>query len=1380
MSFGGGGGFHTEEPRVLSLRVNQSAYGGAKTRVWGKFRVPGNLLDYMDFTAIPHTTTQSAGGKGGGSIESTYTTYTYTAATVIGLAVGEVAGIGKVWQDKDVVDLALLGLALKTGALRPAPWSHLTANHPDKAVSYSGIAYVCNNAFDLGSSASSPNLSFEVFGARILAGADDADPAAVIADIVTDPLEGAGLSSAVLSNVDDYALWCAAMGLSVSVGATAQISGRDLIAQILKATLAEAIWSAGQIKIVPYGDEPVGDWSPNTTPVYDLTEADFLEPPRHKRTQPADAVNRVTLNYVSRAKDYNTVTITRDDLAAVTQFGPRPESLDLPCITRDEPATVVCEFWRDRGLYIRNRWECVVDERFCLIEAMDLLTISFDPQYLDQVAVRVVEVEDAGDGRITLLVEEWPFGLLKPTAIPTQTVSGYVPEQNVAPGATNTPVVFEAPNALTAPNLEIWIGASGGEHWGGARVWVSDIGDSYQQVGTITNPARHGVLVNSLAAGSDPDTAHTLYLDMAPSHGQLLGGTQADADNGNTLCWLDGEMISYQTATLTDVDRYQLSYLRRGQKGTVSAGHSAGGQFLRIDDAVFKYAVPRERIGSAVWIKLQSINKFGRSPEPLDTVSAFQYTIAGNKPLPLDSLAATGGMFQIAVTWALNPAAVGVDYVEIWGSTTNDRAAAFQLTSQKRGATNWKHPGLQPGQSWYYWGRTVDTSGNASDFTPTGATGGVYASPSADPSALLVQLKNSVGLDQLLAEVAQPINAVFPIAAEQAAATLQGALDSYEMDLRLQWQEQVTSATITVNTETGEIELLGAAAVTTDVENRLTAVEVDLDAAGQSLTSTVATLSTVEGNLSSAQSQIAQLQNQITETVSQVYVDAEIANATGAITVTAANAYGDLAEQAIQSALDQWSTDQSAAAMAASVAVAQESLTATADALGAEVVNRQLLAASVAANSAAITAEQAARADADAAEATARTALAARVTTAEGGISANAASITAEASARADADSALSSSISTVAATAAARNRTYRQTSSPASGMVSGDVWFDSDDNNKAYRYDGSAWVATDDARIATNSASITAEASARADADSANAASISTLTARLDTGDYAAVKEQASVTADEVAGVKAQYLLQVDVNGHVSAIALESGADGGALVFLADKLLFAMPDGSGTPRQVVIVGNVGGVPTLGLDGNQIVDGTIVARALAAGTITAESAVIADAAITAAKIGNTAVTSAKIADAAITSAKIASAAITAAKIADAAITSAKIGNAEVDTLHLAGNAVTIPLSAQGVSVATTSTYTFDGYTSVVIVATAIASDGQDQWSMRIERNGVSIYSSGNIGGVGSSAFMTAGVTIIDLPPAGASYYTAKIVSASDHRSVGLVVIGTKR
>jgi hypothetical protein len=45
--------------------------------------------------------------------------------------------------------------------------------------------------------------------------------------------------------------------------------------------------------------------------------------------------------------------------------------------------------------------------------------------------------------------------------------------------------------------------------------------------------------------------------------------------------------------------------------------------------------------------------------------------------------------------------------------------------------------------------------------------------------------------------------------------------------------------------------------------------------------------------------------------------------------------------------------------------------------------------------------------------------------------------------------------------TADGKNKVYRQDAQPSGGTyVSGDIWFDTDDNNKIYRYSGTAWVA--------------------------------------------------------------------------------------------------------------------------------------------------------------------------------------------------------------------------------------------------------------------------------------------------------------------------------
>jgi hypothetical protein len=1155
MSLGGGQNIHTEEPKVLSLRINQSAYGTAKARVWGKARVPANMLWYGNFTAIPHTDTQQTGGKGGGKTTTSNTSYTYTAAFVLGLATGQIAGVGKVWKDKSVTDINTLGMTFKSGQLRQAAWSYLATNVPDQAVTYSGIAYVAASSFDLGTSSDQPNLSFEVLGERIIAGADDALPSDVISDIVSDPLNGLGLSG-VLADMSDYSTWCAAMGLTVSVAATSQRAARDYLTELLSATLAEPVWSNGQLKLVPYGDEPVGAWTPNTTPVYDITESDLLEAPVERRKQPSEATNRIILNFTSRAKDYNTSTVTRDDLSAVTQYGAISETLELHCISRDAMAATVAEFWRDRELYIRNQWELRVDEHLCLLEPMDLVTLTFAPKNLDHVPVRVVELDDDGKGSITLTVEEWPFGLLKPTAVPTQTPTPFIPQQQVAPGAANAPVIFQAPNAMTAPNLEVWIGTSGGADWGGANVWVSDDNQTYQQVGTIRGPARHGVLTTALPSGADPDTGHTVYVDMSVSHGQLLSANQTAADNGDTLFWLGGEVMAYGTSTLLATDKYSLTYLRRGQKGTAITAHATGTQFLRLDQAVFQYVVPKERLGRPIWIKLQSFNKYGASAEPLSNVTPYQFALTGNKPSGLTSLAATGGLFSNDIVWTFVANQPDRDYTEVWGGTVNDRSQAFPLTSQKNPSTKWKHPGLQPGQTWFYWARVIDTSGNPSDFYPSSAMGGVASAPSSDPSALLQQLTNAIGTPQLAAELAQPIAQIPTGSYLNALASLQATIDDYKTAELVRWHDTVTNAIVSTDPATGTIQLLATASIQTDVEARLSSVEQVADANKALIQSTVAQLTSTGQDLTSAQSQITQMAGAISQTASTVYVDAAVAGATGALTVEAANNAQALAQAAIQDALDSFNTQRVQADVQANVAVAQEGIKTNADATKALVTAQSALVAVVNNNAAAFAMQQSALATQLSAEVSTRETLATRVGDAE-------ASIATEKKARADADTAEASLRESLAV------------------------------------------------RVGTAESAIITEKTARADGDKANADLITAVQARLDTGDFATVKTQSSANASSITGMQAKYTVQVqtmeDGNYGVAGMSLMSGGgQQSSFAVLADRFLVYRPDGAGTPKQLLIMGNVNGVNTLGLSGSLIIDGSINGRSLTADSVTAD------------------------------------------------------------------------------------------------------------------------------------------------------------------------------
>lgn len=221
------------------------------------------------------------------------------------------------------------------------------------------------------------------------------------------------------------------------------------------------------------------------------------------------------------------------------------------------------------------------------------------------------------------------------------------------------------------------------------------------------------------------------------------------------------------------------------------------------------------------------------------------------------------------------------------------------------------------------------------------------------------------------------------------------------------------------------------------------------------------------------------------------------------------------------------------------------------DGLNAEAGERTLLAAQVAGNTSAIHTESATRASAD-------SAMASQITTLVSAVSGNTSGIQTEATTRANADDALSSAISTVSATANAKNKTYRQVSAPTSGMTAGDLWFDSDDSNKPYRYSGSAWVATEDTRIATNTAAIQSEATARANADSAIASEVSTLSTTVGENTSAIQTVNSSVN-----GIKSKHAVKIDTNGYVTGYELIGTGASSSMVFHVDNFLIGKPGAS-------------------------------------------------------------------------------------------------------------------------------------------------------------------------------------------------------------------------
>lgn len=692
--FGGGSATSSVSPTYSSLAVQTSVAGKAITKIYGTSRIAGNLVWYGDFAS--HAQSGGGGGGKGGGGGSTVSGYTYSASVVIGLCAGPILGVGTVWQDKDAVadGLAGIGASLFLGEAAPRPWGYLTSAYPAQAVSYAGLACVAAANMDLGTSASPPNYNFEVAGAGVASIGADADPAFCVRDILTDAASGAGLDADLIGDLSDYSAWCAALGLGLSPVLDTQNALRDALNDWLDATQAAAVWSGGRLRVVPYADGPVGAYVPDLTPVMGFTDDDYLpqdgDPPvKVTRADPADLYNRFTVEYLDRSTRYNTSTVTSEDAANIDAYGIRAEgNQSWHFLTSATAAQTAADLRRQRILGVLATYEWRSWDKAALLEPMDLVSVTDAALGLAAALVRVTRIEEVDDGIFAITAEDLPG--LSVTDRPVAVSAGYSVNQGQTAPDINAPLLFEPPATLTGGDLELWAAVSGNGLWGGCVVYASDDGNTYGRVGTIAAPARQGSLVSRLPAGDALDTTHVPTLSLA-GPGILSSGTLADARNLNTLCWVDGELLAYQTATLVGAGLYQLSTLVRGADGTSIAAHAAGAAWCRVDDNLFRYPFDASRIGATLYLKFVSFNIWGGGMRTLAEVEPYAYTLQGtalaSAPGDVDGLTTVYRAGVLDLSWQPVEDVRGLDYevrmgaswasAQVVGRTANTEMASW-------------------------------------------------------------------------------------------------------------------------------------------------------------------------------------------------------------------------------------------------------------------------------------------------------------------------------------------------------------------------------------------------------------------------------------------------------------------------------------------------------------------------------------------------------------------------------------------------------------------------------------------------------------------------------------------------------------------------------
>lgn len=428
-------------PTLGSLRYNTSQAGSPIFICYGTQRVSVNLLEFWNFQSHGGSSPGgkgfgSSGGKKGGGQQQ------YTVDVAFGICQGPVTftgsiygddGLNRIWANGGVAfglgNAGLNGYAGNDGQSPDPVFASSDVNQP--VIGYSGSCYVTGTPMNLGSSSTLPDISFEITGFECgTAGpgfADDARPDLILGDLLTNERYGAGFPAAnldIAGSLADWGNYCQAAQMAMSLLLDKQQPAARWIEEMTDLTVSAVVWSGTLLKIIPYGDQPLsangGSWTPNLTWQYSLGDEDFLpwsdgsgadgtDPVLLTRSDPAQATNWLSVEYMDAENSYNPQIIAAFDQGTIDAYGLRTEpSIQAHEFTNPTSATVSAQLMLQRRIYTRNTYQFKLGWRYALLEPMDIVLITEAALGLAAAPVRITQIAEDDNGELTVTAEEIP------------------------------------------------------------------------------------------------------------------------------------------------------------------------------------------------------------------------------------------------------------------------------------------------------------------------------------------------------------------------------------------------------------------------------------------------------------------------------------------------------------------------------------------------------------------------------------------------------------------------------------------------------------------------------------------------------------------------------------------------------------------------------------------------------------------------------------------------------------------------------------------------------------------------------------------------------------------------------------------------------------
>ena len=471
---------------------------------------------------------------------------------------------------------------------------------------------------------------------------DDANPAVIIKDLLTDPRYGAGIDESTWIDTASFTAaeeFCDANRLRFSFAIDRLRPVVDWIDFINSHFQGFFRMSEGKIQLHIYKEE--SSMFTITRDNLFIEKGEDPDPPvTVEKRLTSEIANRVEVTYTDRNATYDiSVAIAMDESDQRASGKVKKKTLQLTGITNAKLAQKIAYRILFESNYRFSTYSFTLCYQDMLLEVGDVGTIT-DGFMLTDEKIRITKIEEIKDGKnlaiqavedTAFIYEEFEFLTQETERVPDG------PPTLVDASATFTESITEGGFAISI--------VPGGADTNGWQIYKSYDDASYDFVGNayIDDPAASptnstGTTTSSLSAHkTGPVYAGQESINVNIGTVTVLDTAVTDTQffNNKRLCKIGDEILAYKTCVQTAVEGiWKITGLIRGLFGTEPVAHTSGEVFWTIN-VDFTFAFADSDIGQTIYFKFLTL--FGSSIQNLSDVTGIPYLVLGNykRPMPV-------------------------------------------------------------------------------------------------------------------------------------------------------------------------------------------------------------------------------------------------------------------------------------------------------------------------------------------------------------------------------------------------------------------------------------------------------------------------------------------------------------------------------------------------------------------------------------------------------------------------------------------------------------------------------------------------------------------------------------------------------------------------